>query len=227
MKKNEVKIVPVWALSCASADSCAEFAILMERAVFSKASRKIEMVCGPSWEDIAEQIDEIFDLSGVPRVRVQLDLVILGDEMSAERDLFSAGSGAYESVNIKIFDRAVRAGEIIDWFLTADKRSQKAAFLTIGPYEMNASQQELRHKNSSEIIRLTEKERDILQYLYEAYPKQTSRQDLLDHVWGYGENIETHTLETHIYRLRQKIEAEPAMPTILVTENDGYKLMRD
>lgn len=77
-------------------------------------------------------------------------------------------------------------------------------------------------------VRLTEKELDILLYLAARKGEApVKRQDLLEAVWGYGENIETHTLETHIYRLRQKIEADPARPQFLQTRGDGYVLAGD
>ncbi|MCB9988049.1 MAG: winged helix-turn-helix domain-containing protein [Rhodospirillales bacterium] len=74
-------------------------------------------------------------------------------------------------------------------------------------------------------IRLTEKERDMLLRLYQQKGAVVSRQELLDDVWGYAAGLETHTLETHIYRLRQKIEDDPANPMLLVTEEPGYRLM--
>jgi DNA-binding response OmpR family regulator len=78
-------------------------------------------------------------------------------------------------------------------------------------------------------IRLTEKERDILLCLLAAKAQgegggAVERRALLDRVWGYAETVETHTLETHIYRLRQKIEMDPASPQYLLTDGTGYRL---
>ncbi len=71
-------------------------------------------------------------------------------------------------------------------------------------------------------LRLTEKEVAILVTLKNADGKAVSRQRLLDEVWAYAQGVETHTLETHIYRLRQKIERDPAVPKIVITQEDGY-----
>lgn len=73
-----------------------------------------------------------------------------------------------------------------------------------------------------ESVRLTDKETDILFYLFDAGGQPVSRDDLLRHVWGYAPDAQTHTLETHIYRLRQKIEPEPSAPRYLLTFEDGY-----
>ena len=74
-------------------------------------------------------------------------------------------------------------------------------------------------------MRLTEKETAILRYLYRAGQRPVSRETLLQEVWGYNSGVTTHTLETHIYRLRQKVEKDAASPAILVTESGGYKLV--
>ena len=74
-------------------------------------------------------------------------------------------------------------------------------------------------------LRLTEKEAAILRYLHRAEQQPVARETLLKHVWGYNANVTTHTLETHIYRLRQKIENNPAEAQLLVTEGGGYKLV--
>ena len=74
-------------------------------------------------------------------------------------------------------------------------------------------------------IRLTEKETSILKYLFRAGEKVVTRDVLLHEVWGYNAGVTTHTLETHIYRLRQKIEKDPANAELLITETGGYKLI--
>ena len=74
-------------------------------------------------------------------------------------------------------------------------------------------------------IRLTEKETAILKYLFRAGQKVVTRDVLLHEVWGYNAGVTTHTLETHIYRLRQKIERDPASAEILITDTGGYKLV--
>ena len=79
-------------------------------------------------------------------------------------------------------------------------------------------------REGREAVQLTEKERDLLLALHRRGGAIVTRRELLDEVWGYGDGIETHTLETHIYRLRQKIEDDPANPVHLMTEEPGYRL---
>ncbi|WP_144751685.1 response regulator transcription factor [Bartonella saheliensis] len=93
----------------------------------------------------------------------------------------------------------------------------------IGPYIFKPGQKLLIDQHNNE-IRLTEKEAAILKYLYSTNDQIVSRETLLEKVWGYNENIVTHTLETHIYRLRQKIEKDPSNAQILITDQNGYRL---
>jgi len=95
---------------------------------------------------------------------------------------------------------------------------------TIGPYTFRPSTKYLLNPKGGK-IRLTEKETSILRYLYRANQKPVPRETLLQEVWGYNSGVTTHTLETHIYRLRQKIEQNAATPVILVTESRGYRLV--
>ena len=101
--------------------------------------------------------------------------------------------------------------------------SEDAVFL-IGPYSFRPSAKLLLEQARNRKIRLTEKECAILKYLYRAGSKPVGRQILLNEVWGYNSAVTTHTLETHIYRLRQKIEPDPANSRLLLTEGGGYRL---
>lgn len=94
--------------------------------------------------------------------------------------------------------------------------------ISIGAYTLDTYNHILSCEGNE--TRLTEKESAILSCLYKAGGNIVGRQLLLDEVWGYAQNVETHTLETHIYRLRQKIESDPSKPQILKTEEDGYSL---
>ena len=104
------------------------------------------------------------------------------------------------------------------------ERSDDAVF-TIGPYTFQPSNKLLVNDTDEKKVRLTDKETAILKYLYRAGDKVVSRDVLLDEVWGYNASVTTHTLETHVYRLRQKIEADPSSAKILVTEPGGYRLV--
>jgi DNA-binding response OmpR family regulator len=107
--------------------------------------------------------------------------------------------------------------------LRQHEQSEDAVF-TIGPYTFQPAAKLLIDANERK-IRLTEKETAILKYLYRAGDKVVSRDTLLGEVWGYNAGVTTHTLETHVYRLRQKIEADPSNAKILVTETGGYRLV--
>jgi len=107
--------------------------------------------------------------------------------------------------------------------LRQHEQSEDAVF-TVGPYTFRPSAKTLTADDQSK-IRLTEKETAILKYLFRAGEQVVGRDVLLHEVWGYNSGVTTHTLETHIYRLRQKIERDPSNAEILVTETGGYKLV--
>ncbi|MCA8909650.1 MAG: response regulator transcription factor [Rhodospirillaceae bacterium] len=104
------------------------------------------------------------------------------------------------------------------------EQSEDAVF-TIGPYTFQPSAKLLLDKATNKKVRLTEKETAILKYLYRIGSKVVGRDTLLGEVWGYNAGVTTHTLETHVYRLRQKIESDPGNARILVTEPGGYRLV--
>ena len=95
---------------------------------------------------------------------------------------------------------------------------------TIGPYSFQPAAKLLESADGGK-VRLTDKETSILKYLYRQGPKTITRDVLLKEVWGYNNRVTTHTLETHIYRLRQKIERDPSHARLLVTEEGGYRLV--
>ena len=107
--------------------------------------------------------------------------------------------------------------------LRQHEQSEDAVF-TIGRYSFRPSAKVLIDEKGQK-VRLTEKETAILKFLYRAGQKVITRDVLLHEVWGYNSGVTTHTLETHIYRLRQKIERDPSKAEMLVTEAGGYKLV--
>lgn len=109
--------------------------------------------------------------------------------------------------------------------LRQHERSEDAVF-NIGPYSFRPSAKMLIDpENDDRKIRLTEKETAILKYLFRAGENVIGRDILLNEVWGYNSGVTTHTLETHVYRLRQKIERDPSNAELLVTEPGGYRLV--
>ena len=106
--------------------------------------------------------------------------------------------------------------------LRSHEQSEDAVF-QIGPYSFRPAGKVLIDPKGKK-VRLTEKETNILKYLYRAGAKPVSREELLTEVWGYNAGVTTHTLETHIYRLRQKIEPEPGQARLLLTDAGGYRL---
>lgn len=108
--------------------------------------------------------------------------------------------------------------------LRQHEQSEDAIF-AIGPYTFRPSAKVLVHNETKKKVRLTEKETAILKFLYRSGPNVIGRDTLLGEVWGYNAGVTTHTLETHVYRLRQKIEADPSSAELLVTEPGGYRLV--
>jgi DNA-binding response OmpR family regulator len=99
------------------------------------------------------------------------------------------------------------------------------AVFTVGQYAFRPSAKILHDREKNRRLHLTEKETAILKFLYRAGARSVARPTLLEQVWGYNARVTTHTLETHIYRLRQKLEHDPADCRLLVTEDGGYRLV--
>jgi DNA-binding response OmpR family regulator len=147
-------------------------------------------------------------------------IMLTGHDSDADT-IMGLESGANDYVT-KPFRFAVLLARIRSQLRQHDA-SEDAVF-TIGPYSFRPAAKVLLGAKGGK-VRLTEKETAILRYLFRAAQKPVSRDVLLQEVWGYNSGVTTHTLETHIYRLRQKIEQDAGNPAILVTDAGGYKLV--
>lgn len=146
-------------------------------------------------------------------------IMLTGADSEADTILgLDAGANDYVSKPFKfgVLLARVRA------HLRSHEQSEDAVF-KVGPYEFRPAVKMLVTAEDKK-IRLTEKETSILKFLYRAGGKPVTRDILLDEVWGYNSGVTTHTLETHVYRLRQKIEPDPSNASILLTESGGYRL---
>ncbi len=146
-------------------------------------------------------------------------IMLTGADSEADTILgLDAGANDYVSKPFKfgVLLARVRA------HLRSHEQSEDAVF-KVGPYEFRPAVKMLVTPEDRK-IRLTEKETSILKFLYRAGGKPVTREVLLDEVWGYNSGVTTHTLETHVYRLRQKIEPDPSSASILLTESGGYRL---
>lgn len=146
-------------------------------------------------------------------------LMLTGHDTDADTILgLDAGANDYVSKPFKfpVLLARIRAQ------LRQHEQSEDAVF-QLGPYTFKPSMKMLISEDDRK-VRLTEKETNILKYLYRSNDAVVARDVLLHEVWGYNAGVTTHTLETHIYRLRQKIEPDPSNARLLVTESGGYRL---
>ena len=167
------------------------------------------------------------DIDGREAVRIlrkngfKAPIIMLTGHDTDSDTILGLESGANDYI-VKPFRFAVLLARIRAQ-LRQHEASEDAVF-TIGPYTFQPSSKLLVGAKGGK-VRLTEKETAILRYLYRAGQRPVSRETLLQEVWGYNSGVTTHTLETHVYRLRQKVEHDAANPAILITDAGGYKLV--
>jgi DNA-binding response OmpR family regulator len=157
----------------------------------------------------------------IRRRGLRMPIIVLSDDGSEANIVRALDAGANDYVA-----RPFRVGE-----LAARLRAQirehdtsEDAVLLVGPYHFRPGARSLHEPLANVHLRLTQKEVTILKCLYRASGQPVSRQMLLQEVWGYSSAARTHTVETHIYRLRRKIEPDPAHPTVVVNDGGGYSL---
>lgn len=156
------------------------------------------------------------------RAGVKAPIVMLTGADSDADTILGLESGANDYITkpfrFNVFLARLRAQ------LRVHEQSDDAVFV-IGPYTFIPATKMLVEQETERKIKLTEKETAILKFLYRHQGTEVSRSKLLGEVWGYNSAVNTHTLETHVYRLRQKIEPIPGKASILLTENGGYRLI--
>ncbi|MEE8294344.1 MAG: response regulator transcription factor [Sphingomonadales bacterium] len=157
----------------------------------------------------------------IRRLGVKVPIIMLTGADSEADTILGLESGANDYVT-KPFRFGILSARIRA-HLRQHEQSEDAVF-TIGPYSFHPSNKLLVEVETERKTRLTEKETSILKYLLRAKGKAVGRTELLNEVWGYNSNVTTHTLETHVYRLRQKIELNPSDAKLLLTEPGGYRL---
>ena len=166
------------------------------------------------------------DIEGHNAVRIlrkngfKAPIIMLSGRTADSDAILGLDSGANDYVT-----KPIRFGVLLARIRVQLRQHQASddVIFTIGPYTFRPSSKLVLNQNGNK-VRLTGMETSILRYLYRAGQHPVSRETLLREVWGYNSGVTTHTLETHIYRLRQKIELDAATPAILVTESRGYKL---
>lgn len=156
------------------------------------------------------------------RADVKAPIIMLTGADSEADTILGLDSGANDYIT-KPFRLGILLARIRA-HLRQHERSEDAVF-RLGPYTFRPSAKMLLDPATNRKIRLTEKETQILKYLYRAGESVIGRDELLNEVWGYNSGVTTHTLETHVYRLRQKLEKDPSNARILVTEPGGYRLV--
>jgi len=160
----------------------------------------------------------------IRRMGVKVPIIMLTGADTEADTILGLESGANDYVT-KPFRFGVLLARIRA-HLRQHEQSEDAVF-TIGPYSFRPASKLLVEVETESKIRLTEKETAILKYLLRAKGKAVGRNQLLNEVWGYNTGVTTHTLETHVYRLRQKIEENPSQARLLLTEPGGYRLKTD
>lgn len=166
----------------------------------------------------------VFIAENDPVVAAAIGRLVVGEKMD---DVCAAGPDGHAPAGAKILSLSagpVRAGALLEQIqaVLAANRAQDD-HLALGGHTIDARAMRFTRADGT-IFKLTEKETGILMMLARAGGSVVDRRLILDTVWGYAQNVETHTLETHIYRLRQKIEHDPAAPAIILTDDAGYKM---
>lgn len=188
-------------------------------------------------DDLAEQIklaEPEFDIFGEDDKAVHFDIIIVDEDTATLKTalqqkvpvfFLTSEDEAGVAVN-HIFSKPFHLSALIDDLRGCINRFENSSdgFLRFNCYELRPISKEIINLNNGKIIKLTEKEVAVIKYLYKTKDHIVSKNELLQEVWGYSPEVSTHTIETHIYRLRQKVEQGDEESLLILTEEGGYKL---
>jgi len=159
---------------------------------------------------------------------IYMPIVILSETYSEADAILSLETGATDYLakpfSFRLLVAILRARLRERTFL---EKSPEETIVDIGPYQFWPMDRLIRHRTTHRVLRLTTRETDILRHLYRSGDMPITRERLLREVWGEEARVSCHTVETHIYRLRRKIERDPANPEILVTVAGAYRLVTE
>ena len=153
-------------------------------------------------------------------IRVQyanIPIILLTDEAKKQSD----------KLNI-VLPKPLKLMHLLDIIRSANNKLSNSSdgYLYFNNYELHPNSKEIIDLTDNSIVKLTEREVDIIKYLYKQTNEYISKTDLQTNVWQYNKEVTTHTIETHIYRLRQKVEKNDGRKLIVIS-NGKYKLNMD
>jgi len=176
--------------------------------------------------DIEVDINAIYERTGL----------LLVDE---EENLIKSATEKYKDIPVVLFstikdisalaDLVIKKPFRLNKFLDSLKSNtlipkvRRKECINIKEYKLFPVKKEIASTITNNSLKLTEKEIDIIKYLYQIAPKTATKEEMLENVWEYSAEATTHTVETHIYRLRQKVEKDGGSQ-LIITENNGYRL---
>ena len=190
-------------------------------------------------EDVAEQIKLYapeFNVFRQDDGQTFYDLVLLDEQISAAEKyaghpapvfLLLPGGSEIAVSDVEIIAKPLSLCKLMDRLKSGIHlfENSEDGYLRFNDYELRPQGKEIYNYRNDETTKLTEKEIAILKYLYKSgTDKIVSKNELLQEVWGYNLDAATHTIETHIYRLRQKVEHEDASAQLILTTDGGYQL---
>lgn len=193
-------------------------------------------------EDLSEQISlyaDDFTVLSEDDENAAIDMIILDEKTGELADIRkehqrtpvillqkaddeSVENNVMNSVVFKPFSLEKLLNQIRSGINILDNSSE--GYLNFNKYIVRPLKKDIYNQRNKEVVKLTEKEVAIIKYLYKCRDRIVTKNELLQEVWGYSPDVSTHTIETHIYRLRQKVEHEDPDAQLILTEDGGYKL---